>query len=831
MPGVLHIALALAAAGGPILLARWAARRGRQVPWPLVAMQSGAALLAAMALARPTAPIGREASRPYLVLRDVSASVRGQDANLPLPPELPREVFDFAGGVGPAGAALPAETTRLTPALQLARARGGEVAAVVLHTDGQFADDWRAAAAGLAETRAAVLVVPMDSPPPDTRMVGLAARRMAGGEVDLAVSVASNQLDRRTLSVRRGLGAAGNVRLLERRLDLLANAPAGLRLTDANAPAAVAADYEASLSAGDAFPENDAAFAVVPPRVRRLALVGEGALSAEAIAAAGGVPAVAVPGAAAPTGAAGWADYAGVVLQDPCGTLLAPAARAALADYVAAGGGLLLVGAAPHATPADRDDPLTRAAALRANPYQRRPLRIVLVLDASGSMAEADAAGAGGAKFDQAIEAVAALQRHLTPADALSAISFSDSPRRVYDSGRGEIDFAALRQALRAVRPGGPTDAGKALVLAAETPSVEGRDGLVLLVSDLLTRLERPDVLARSFREAKLKLGMVAIRTPGAAAAGKPYDLEALARSLDSPPVVWRENLLGLAEVFASFLRDARGSALRSGAFAAAGDKDGAFQIGAAMPEVRAYLLSAAAPTARTTARVGGDGDPLLAYWQFGMGRSVTLALDPRKGANPAWDASGKLADLAGRAAAWAAGTGDDPRFIGSTEWADGALRLAIDAADANGPINGLRLQALLNQPPWRAPRTFDLAQTAPGRYEARADAPGAAAVLSVKFADAAASHALWQTTLPRLPAREFAAIGADWATLRELARRTGGRIAARGELASLGRQFLRRGRTDLWPFLAAAAVALMLLEWSLARVHRRPAKGPNQRQ
>jgi len=823
------IVLLAAAAAAPVLLALWGRRHGRRTPAPLAAMQVLAVLLAGAALARPSAPVGPAAARPYMLLRDVSASLRGQDANLDLPADLPRETYVFADGVAPLGTAVGQATTLLAPALRLALARRGGLpaagkqaglAGLIVQTDGRFADsDWRSAAAAAGRAGLPALVVPMDSPPADARIADFAARRAPDGAVELSVSLASNALDRRTVAVRR-TGLAPPVELLSRRLDLLADQPAGLHLTDADAPRDAAAVYEARLSAGDEFPENDSAAAIALPRVRRAALVGGGAIAAEALARQADMPVVAVRAAEAPATAAGWMGYCCVVLQDANGTLLAPASRAALAEYVRSGGGLVLVGAAPHGSPADRDEPLSRVAALVANPHERRPLKVTLVLDASGSMGEAaDAGGTGGTKFDQAVEAAMSLRRHLTDADALSAIVFSDSPRRVYDSGPRPVDFAALRQALRAVRPAGPTDVEKALFLAAGELAAEGRDGLVLVVSDLLTRpFQRADALAAALRQHKLTLAVVQIASSGSPYPDHPSDLEALVRALGSPAVVSRPDLSGLADVFARFLRQARPSALRTGAFEARVVREAFGTPPGPLPRVQSYLLSAPRDSAVVLAKVGPEGDPLLARRQVGLGRSVTLALDPRAGANPAWELAGRLTGMTAGVARVAAAPVGDPRFACTADRAGDLLRVSVEAADANGPMNGLRLTALVGGVEDDAGRPVELPQTAPGRYAADLPAPAGAAALVLR-ADGAA---VWRTALPQLPAPELARLGADWANLRSLAELTGGRIVARVDLAGLARSLDRRRRMELWPWLLAAAAAVMLLEWSAAKVHHR---------
>jgi hypothetical protein len=812
--------LLTAAAAGPIVLAARARRGGRYVPPSNVALQCLAVVAAAAALAGPLAPIGPRARKPVLVLRDVSASCRGQiDRPIRLPEDQPVEPYDFAAAVAPAGEALDANQTRLAPPLRLAAARRDQLAAVIIRTDGRFTDaDWQAAAAALARAGLPVYILPLESPPPDGRIADLSARREGDAKVHICLTVSANALQRRTVSVRRTQPNAAE--LLVRRLDLLAGQSATLRLTD-EAPAEQAVTYRAELAPADAFVENDAAAAVVLPVRLRVGLVGPGAMDAKALAAALNLPVERPSGA--PQAAAGWMDYAAVVLVDQTGTRLPLAARAALAEYVRAGGGLVLIGAGPHASPADRDDPLNRAAALLANPYQRTPLRLIVVLDASGSMALAtEAAGAPGRriKFDQAVEAVLSLRRHLTDADALSVITFSDAARLAYDSGAGASDFAALAEALGRVRPAGPTDVGKALELAVAKPAGEGRQGLVVVLSDLRTIRFRPDRMAAAFRKQKLSLAVVAIAPPIATQPGEKTWLEMLAEPLGAP-VVRRDHLGGLAKVFAGFLTDARGEAIRRGRFRAAAFRDIFGRPAGALPEVQAYLLCAPQPKAEVLAQVGDEGHDLLAVRRVGLGRSASLALPLAGGENPAWLRSGELGRVVAALVRGCLRPPGDPRFSGQAQRLGDDLHLAVEAAGPDGPANFLQLTARLASPQGQTDSAQELAlsQTAPGLYEAQVAAPSGPLSVAVSRKD---GSVVWQTAVVEAAPRELAAVGADWQALRLLAEQTGGRIAPTGELAALGKRLAAERRTPLWPILLAAAAALMLTEWAIARIWHR---------
>ena len=805
---------AVAAAVVPAVLAILARRRGRHVATFCVLLQCASILAGAVALSRPAVRIHGAADRPVLVLRDVSASVRGQAGlRLDWPEELPRETFDFAASVAVAGGRPGPEQTHVAPALRLAAARASGLAGVVVRTDGQFHDgEWPSAARALGRTGADVIVVPMESPPGDARISEFAARRDADGAVRLRVTVASGAMQRRTIAVWKN--GRRESPLLLRSLELTAGEAATFRLADSPSAGRMIV-YHAALSPGDPFAENDAASAAVWPRQRRVAIIAPPGSGLPAGLAAGGLALEPVAPRAAPDTETGWAHYAAVVVVDATGKLLTGPQRAAMEQFVLSGGGLLLVGTGPHESPADRRDPLNRVAALTANPYQRRPLMVTVVLDASGSMGEQDEApdGRRRVKFDQAAQAVLALRRHLTAGDALGVITFSDSPRRIYDSGSGEIDFALLRDALAKVRPGGPTRVRPALELAAGGEVAPPRRSLVLLASDLLTEPFDAAEVAELFRRGGVSLAIVATRSAGAAR-GAPAPLETLASVLGAP-LIRRDRLAGLADVFAGFLRRARGEAIRRGEFRVSGGQRP--EPGSEPPALDAYVLSAPVGEAQVSLRVGVD--PLLGRRLAGLGRSAALALPLGPGDNAAWKGSAYLHDLLAGNLRWVMRPDNDPRLAGRVSADGGTLRVAVEAAEAGVPVNLLRLTVRVLVAGAAAPREAPLVQVAPGRYEGAL--PVEAEALGVQVLDSS-GRGVWSARAPAATRREFARIGADFSALRRLAALAGGRIVRRPGLAAFRRRLIEARYADVWPLLLALAGAIMLLEWSVSRVLRR---------
>ena len=824
---LLHLArpvwlLALAAAAIPPVIAALARGRGKHTGLRSVALQCLAVALAVCALAEPSVPVGLRAEKPWMVLQDASASATSQPAGtISWPAHLRRENYLFAQNVTqrrddqqPAEG-FDANGTRIATSLQLAASRAETLAGLVVLTDGQFQDsDWPALAQALGRLHLPVFIVPLDSPPADARLADLTAHRRSDGRVDLAATILSNAVQKRTVVVSCRDGRE----LLRKELTLLPNEPAVVHAVD-DVPGTGAVVYQARLLGRDAFPQNDSASTLLAPSSQHVALIGRDiAPLAAALPGQLKFPVTALPPEQAPRDAADWMNYSAVILVDANGSLLTAPQRTTLGQYVRDGGGLVLVGAGPYAAPSDRDDGLNRVAALAANPYQRRPMRVVVVLDASGSMSEpaVGAPGGGGqTKFEAASQAVLALQRHLTRADSLAVITYSDTAQVVYDSNSAPADFGALREALAAVVPGGPTKVMPALALAAQTPAPVDKQGLVLLASDLLTEpLDAAEVgqAEALFARGRYSLSVAAVRGSQAESQPAQTSLQVLTDRLKAQRLAC-DDLRGLADVFGQFLRSSRGEAVQKGKFVPHLENGAMGLTGLTVPELDSYILCAPQEQAQVLGTVGAD--PLLARRQVGLGRSVSLAMPLGEGANAALMHSDALPQLLTAALRWASREQADGRFAGQVQREGDKLRVMLDGADANGPMNLLELSVMVSGKVSGA-----LKQTAPGRYQAGLAVPAGPAEVVVK--QSPGDHVVYRQSVGQECESEFAAIGPNWENLRRLAELTGGQVASVNQLPTLSARWDRQRFTPIWPYLLAAALALALADWCLCRVLRK---------
>jgi hypothetical protein len=212
--------------------------------------------------------------------------------------------------------------------------------------------------------------------------------------------------------------------------------------------------------------------------------------------------------------------------------------------------------------------------------------------------------------------------------------------------------------------------------------------------------------------------------------------------------------------------------------------------------------------------------DAILASRSVGLGRSISLALPLEAPANPEWRNWPQLSETIRHFADLAAAPSGDPRIFAQLARKGDILAIHVRAADEKGPVDLLQLKAsALGDGFNQEPVQVSLMQVAPGEY--KADTNVGRGPLAVVVRDAG-GRTVWQGTSAALYPEEFAGVGPNWDNLSHLAQATGGRIVSGAKLAGLAHAREGAGETPLWPYLAAAALVMMLLDSVTARVLRR---------
>ena len=115
-------------------------------------------------------------------------------------------------------------------------------------------------------------------------------------------------------------------------------------------------------------------------------------------------------------------------------------------------------------------------------------------------------------------------------------------------------------------------------------------------------------------------------------------------------------------------------------------------------------------------------GDPLLAHWQYGLGRSVAFTSDARSKWAQGWQSWGAYSQFWNQVVQWSLRKVDASDFQTEIEIDNGEGFVAVEALDGDGNFrNFLTLQTVVVDPKGERQLVY-LDQVGPGRYEGRFD-------------------------------------------------------------------------------------------------------------
>jgi Ca-activated chloride channel homolog len=245
------------------------------------------------------------------------------------------------------------------------------------------------------------------------------------------------------------------------------------------------------------------------------------------------------------------------------------------------------------------------------------------------------------------------------------------------------------------------------------------------------------------------------------------------------------------------------------------------------MPPLYAYDLTSDRPLARTPMRTSKD-DPLLAYWQYGLGTTMAFTSD----AQPKWARQWMGWD--GFNAFWAQAIRETVRSPGSDrlqmqvhrEGGSGILDLTAVDSDGN-PINGLAAKVTVIAPNGAgAPITIE--QIGPGRYSGSFDASQSGAYIvtaSQQTPDGSAKPAITRAGFAVAYPPEFQSNGPNNDLLSQIAQITGGAMLDRPAQSFRPSPLPGRSTRELWPDLLLAAALFFLFDVAVRRLVITPAE------
>lgn len=235
-------------------------------------------------------------------------------------------------------------------------------------------------------------------------------------------------------------------------------------------------------------------------------------------------------------------------------------------------------------------------------------------------------------------------------------------------------------------------------------------------------------------------------------------------------------------------------------------------------PQLFGYVSTTAKDTA-TVALVTPVKDPLLAMWRYGLGKSVAFTSDATTRWANDWIAWGKFDKFWGQVIRWATRETAGGNYLVSSSSDGDSTTIMLDALDDNGLfINYLQPEAHVVDPNLKT-RSMKLTQVSPGKYSVDFKTP--------KPGNYMMSINVGEKDNPRIVvggvsvsySPEYNDTQTNYSLLNEIAQISGGGMITPETDLFLHDPPTVRQPKDIWQFLLAAAIILLILDIFFRRV------------
>jgi Ca-activated chloride channel homolog len=503
-----------------------------------------------------------------------------------------------------------------------------------------------------------------------------------------------------------------------------------------------------------------------------------------------------------------------VVLSDVPRAAISAPAMAALSGWVEREGGGLLVagGAAVFGEGGYRKTPIERLAPVTFERKDEPEVALILVLDRSWSMA--------GSSMDLCKAAAQAAVDVMTDEQSLGVLTFNDQfawDITLRNVGKNRDD---IRQKIASIEPGGHTlifPAVEQAYLALRTAKARAKH--VVLLSDGRSYPDDYEALVTKMLAARITVSTVAV--------GPSADPELL-RNIAKWGKGRAYQVADAKELPQIFVKEARNAA--TPAFdekqIKAVVKTPAFLTGVDLTHIPPLKGRTATVLKDTALEVlaTDDGDPLLAFWPIGLGRTAVFASDvkDRWAANwITWRGYGPFFSAVARALERRRPPAAELEVVpGPVHGHARSINVSIEARDVNGHRRDLLRPVARVRAGEKPPRDVPLRQVAPGRYETTlvADAGEPLRVTLDEPGGGDLAGVASRIVLPD-PAAEYRFRPPDEAGLRAMASATGGAWRPGPEALASGSGDRRTERRPAWHMLIALALGLWFVDLVLRRV------------
>jgi len=538
-----------------------------------------------------------------------------------------------------------------------------------------------------------------------------------------------------------------------------------------------------------------------------------------------------LPASEIPTSLTALANYDAVILVDVPATSVPTEAMEALQVYVRdLGRGLLMTGGEQSfgaggylRTPLEEALPVYMDV---RNKEQEANLALVLAVDKSGSMGRCHCDNpdlnqtytrqeSGQPKVDIAKEAIMRAAGALGNMDFLGVVAFDNAARWAVETQK-LVDPNTLENAIGGIPAQGQTNLQTGVEAAYDSLlGVEAQRKHIILLTDGWVHETSLLSKASEMQEAGITLSVVA------AGGGSALYLEELAQKGGGTyyPAV---DILRVPDFFLKETVTAVGRYIIEEPFYPLPGMSSPIMNNldtTRLPPLYGYNGTTPKGTARLDL-ITPQGDPLLATWQYGLGRAAAWTSDVENRWATQWLAWEEFPSFAAQLVGWTLPAPQVEGLTAATRVEENRGIIELEALDESGePLNFLYAHAALVGPDLSVNES-ELMQVGPGRYQAEVELsqPGTYLVrLGVNEGDESLGQEILGLVVPYSP--EYRAAGLDLPFLNELARITGGKELAEPLVAFIHDLEATAKAREIWQPLLLIVALLFPLDVAIRRV------------
>jgi secreted protein with Ig-like and vWFA domain len=440
-------------------------------------------------------------------------------------------------------------------------------------------------------------------------------------------------------------------------------------------------------------------------------------------------------------------------------------------------------------------------------------LAVALVIDKSGSMGFG---GAGFQKIDLAKEASCATVEMLKSTDEVAVYTFDWTARTAVPLQRAR-DKRAIIGKISGIGASGGTNMYPAMQTAFDALKKSRAEVKhVILLTDGQSAPGPAQEITDEMAKAKITVSSVAIGTDA--------DRELLAAIAEIGKGVFyaTEDPRHLPRIFLQDVMRASKAFIVEEPFEPILDPDSPILKGinpASVPPLLGYVATSPKETAQVPI-LSHKGDPVLAAWRCGLGKSVAYTSDDKARWAAHWLGWESFGKFWAQTLRWTLRTAAKTTFGTLVEAEKGTGHIVVEAVDRDGRfVNFLNLSARVVDPNVQV-TNYELEQTAPGKYEATFDTREVGSYMIGVRQEEAGAVAASQTSALSIPyPPEYKDLKANTALLERMAELSGGKVLRKG-----GDPFRRDGRRvripyDLWPALLLLGALLVPIDVASRRI------------